>query len=98
MAVGIADGDPVPGIEAGRFLVADRIPRGSLFHKSVVLILEHGLPLACARAPSSISLVPSFIVISHVSRKSAHVRGSDFYHNQTHMTCGSVHAELCINS
>ena len=46
MAVGIADGDPVPGIEAGRFLVADRIPRGSLFHKSVVLILEHGLTIA----------------------------------------------------
>lgn len=98
MAVGIADGDPVPGIEAGRFLVADRIPRGSLFHKSVVLILEHGLTIACARAPSSISLLPSCIVISHLLRTSAHVHGSESYHNQTHITCGSVHAELCIYS
>ena len=37
----IADGDPVAGVVAGRFLIADRIPRGSIFFRSVILILEH---------------------------------------------------------
>jgi len=40
----------VPGIEAGRYLVADRIPRGSIFYKSVVLILGAPFSCACVRA------------------------------------------------
>ena len=31
----------VPGLVPGCFLVADRIPRGSIFHKAVVLIVNH---------------------------------------------------------
>mmetsp|Transcript_49185 Transcript_49185/g.76754 ORF Transcript_49185/g.76754 Transcript_49185/m.76754 type:complete len:309 (+) Transcript_49185:145-1071(+) len=41
-SVAIADGDPVPGVYAGRYLIGDRIPGGSIFHQSVVLLLEHG--------------------------------------------------------
>ena len=76
--MGIADGDPVPGIEAGRFLVADRIPRGSLFHKSVVLILEHGLPIACARAFNMRGRFSSAERRCNVGRGCQLVRGDGF--------------------
>lgn len=38
---GMADGDPVPAVTSGRYLVADGIPRGSVFFRSVILILQH---------------------------------------------------------
>lgn len=38
---GIADGDPVPAVMSGRYLVSDAIPRGSVFFRSVILILQH---------------------------------------------------------
>ena len=37
----IADGDPVPAVMSGRYLVSDAIPRGSIFFRSVILILQH---------------------------------------------------------
>jgi putative AlgH/UPF0301 family transcriptional regulator len=39
--LGIADGDPVPGVMAGCYLIADRMPRSSIFHQSVILLLQH---------------------------------------------------------
>ena len=41
LRTGMADGDPVPAVMPGSYLVADRIPRGSVFFQSVVLILQH---------------------------------------------------------
>ena len=41
LRIGMADGDPVPAIMPGSYLVADRIPRGSIFFQSVVLIVQH---------------------------------------------------------
>jgi putative AlgH/UPF0301 family transcriptional regulator len=41
LRIGMADGDPVPAVMSGCYLVADRIPRGSVFFQSVVLILQH---------------------------------------------------------
>ena len=38
---GMADGDPVPAVVPGCFLVADGIPRGSIFYRSVILLLQH---------------------------------------------------------
>mmetsp|Transcript_19663 Transcript_19663/g.44954 ORF Transcript_19663/g.44954 Transcript_19663/m.44954 type:complete len:329 (-) Transcript_19663:1193-2179(-) len=40
--LGIADGDPIESLQAGKLLVANGIPAGSLFYRSVVLLLEHG--------------------------------------------------------
>jgi putative transcriptional regulator len=37
----IASGDPVPAVMSGRYLVADGIPRGSIFFQSVILLLQH---------------------------------------------------------
>jgi putative AlgH/UPF0301 family transcriptional regulator len=37
----MADGDPVPAVMPGCYLIADRIPRGSIFFQSVILILQH---------------------------------------------------------
>jgi putative transcriptional regulator len=41
LRIGMADGDPVLAVMPGSYLVADRIPRGSIFFQSVVLILQH---------------------------------------------------------
>jgi putative AlgH/UPF0301 family transcriptional regulator len=41
LRIGMADGDPVPAVMPGSYLIADRIPRGSIFFQSVVLILQH---------------------------------------------------------
>ena len=38
---GMASGDPVPAVMAGRYLIADGIPRGSIFYQSVILLLQH---------------------------------------------------------
>jgi len=40
--LGMADGDPIESLQAGKLLVANGIPAGSLFYRSVVLLLEHG--------------------------------------------------------